>query len=1567
MPGGVMLGGAYFELDASSAGLIQALKQAEDASKKSVAAISQQTGIAEKDVQQLAQTYIRAEQQRANASAQVTLKIIKGYNDQADAAEKATAKMASSAGSTGVGLAGLAKGTGVAAAAFIGFSSAADTARKSVDAIAASTQKHAQAQFALNALYKTDAPAIQKFSEDLAKASGRSRTEALNAATAVANLGRQYGFTLEQQKALLQISAELAAIRGITLEQAASRLSDAMRGEAEAAEYLGQTLGNDAVKAFAAMSDEQRKAFETLSPVTKAQIVFGKLVSDNADLMGKAAERANNGVGAYDKFAASVDNLSVAIGTKLSPATAAAANEATRLTDGLTAVVERTDVGKIQAIGAALLTIASPIGLIATALGDETAAKGIISALQALGAVPTPGARDSGQVFGPSVGDVKAIQAQLAGEAQDAVRGYVERVKKSLDEVADARAKAARDAAKAEDERIEQERIRLEVEKDRRLKALEETHRAAMRALDVEARAAEAAAEATIARLELEKRARIDAAEQAKDQALAAIEARREQLDGERELEDRNREDTRRYQDQLLQDRRRQQDEEIAIVLRGVEQRRQVEDRARDDRRAKDDQARADGRAKEDAALEAARTREDRRLEAVAQRLRRERELEDRERADARGREDRDVAAARERQDREEEAAHKATLARLDQERDARLKVIDDEIEAIKARKDAAVRELDEEADRVRATAEQASRDLDARHEQESRARDAAHEQATRQAAAEHEQRARAFEAEADAARDAADHRLRALDELVRAEDDRHRAALSAIDEESRRRLAAIDAELGLLDAADEADDRAAEDVRLRDAVTNTRLGVKRAESTGNQSEIIKAQQELDQALAAITRTGVQRERDARRDELKARQDAVREQARLQKEAEQEANRVRERELADTRRSVGDALAATLGGIAARKQGEADAYAAARLAADDAYRAQKMAAQDAYEAAKAAAGDALTAQLAAIAARKLALDDETTKLLTELGRRQDAERAAHEAEVGRINAAWELAKQRLADRRGAEDVERDARRVKEDRDREDARLKEDDRLNKDKLRIADRRKTEDDAIAARRGNEDRDLSERRTRDDRARSDERTAEDLRYQQAATRLQVQRGNEDRVLGERRLAEDRQRQDYRTQEDLKLSAQQAAVEAQYDAERRATEAHYNGPTGVITQVRAAMEQAKEAYRLRKEHAELQFSAERAALNLVYRSPDKKGLLDLQDEAAKNNADKLANQLAVISSWKEQAGKFIDENKAKWQSLEQAIQAVNSAIKNLPPVPTEPAPGAPGGPHGPPAPRPGQPGAPPPVGGGGAAFPVVRGATSNSYWTDQGTHSRPNGGGPAADIFAPSGTPIYAPVSGTLSSFWDSSGGNAALQAGTDGRDYYYAHGNSRFKSGAVSAGEPIGEVGKTGSAETTSPHLHYAIATSPAVFDRQGGKGDIWGDSSAWTARRSGYMFMEPTATIGLRSGVKNLVGEAGPERLLGVAQTRAFETSGRMVLPAPIAVPAAMTTASAAAANAALAAAAERRSEPQILHIPVTLGGHLLADLWIDGREQAAGQGRYSERSAKGRARTGGASW
>ena len=120
---------------------------------------------------------------------------------------------------------------------------------------------------------------------------------------------------------------------------------------------------------------------------------------------------------------------------------------------------------------------------------------------------------------------------------------------------------------------------------------------------------------------------------------------------------------------------------------------------------------------------------------------------------------------------------------------------------------------------------------------------------------------------------------------------------------------------------------------------------------------------------------------------------------------------------------------------------------------------------------------------------------------------------------------------------------------------------------------------------------------------------------------------------------------------------------------------------------------------------------------------------------------------------------------------------------------------------------------------------FPVAGGA---SYYDDWGA---PRGGGrthKGNDLMANEGTPLLAVDDGEVRFGTDPFGGQiAALYSSGPGGEnvrYYYAH-LSAYEGDAprqVRAGDVIGYVGHTGTADATAPHLHFEIRQGGSALD-------------------------------------------------------------------------------------------------------------------------------------------------
>ena len=121
----------------------------------------------------------------------------------------------------------------------------------------------------------------------------------------------------------------------------------------------------------------------------------------------------------------------------------------------------------------------------------------------------------------------------------------------------------------------------------------------------------------------------------------------------------------------------------------------------------------------------------------------------------------------------------------------------------------------------------------------------------------------------------------------------------------------------------------------------------------------------------------------------------------------------------------------------------------------------------------------------------------------------------------------------------------------------------------------------------------------------------------------------------------------------------------------------------------------------------------------------------------------------------------------------------------------------------------------------GGGWLCPVAGPVSFADTW------GAPRSGGRAhqgVDMFAARGTPMVAPVKGTVERRTGGIGGFAVILWGDDGNYYYGAH-LSAFGVGIgqVTAGAILGYVGDSGNAAGTPPHLHFEIHPGRARDDQ------------------------------------------------------------------------------------------------------------------------------------------------
>lgn len=566
-----------------------------------------------------------------------------------------------------------------------------------------------------------------------------------------------------------------------------------------------------------------------------------------------------------------------------------------------------------------------------------------------------------------------------------------------------------------------------------------------------------------------------------------------------------------------------------------------------------------------------------------------------------------------------------AEIKAIEKERDAKETWYDEErtriearrtyqLEDIERRKDAAIAALEEEKqaerDRLDALIRQAEREKDVRLDLAQAAHDAAEQAIDDQERLNRAQRLSEDRAISDE-RQAEDRaRADAIESEDRARETAHRDELRRLEERHAAFQKGIDAEEERVKQTTER--------RLR-AIAEQSDAARRASEKVIRSIDAQADREEDRHRAAMR--ALDDELDVRKKALDVQLDAL---AAAEK-AEGNARRT-----ADLQKRI---IEAQQGVVAARGTGTADEIAAARGDLTRALRVgNEVSIANARERLAKLAGQGNEAIKKA--------DEELAAAQQEL--RDEGVSQARDAERAKLEAAKQAVDDDIDVRRRAED----------DRNRERKR-----ELDADKQAEQDRLKARLDTLE-KKAQATRDAADRDLTDIRARA---TAEKEAYEQTVrdaksaydeqTRLIDQRREvEERAIDDRRESEDRARADRRTAEDEALRLQKAAIDAALAQERKDTEAHYNGPNGVITQLRQAVTDSEREYSRRLAAARASFEAERKQAELIYRNPEKTGLLDLLESA----------RVAELKS--------LDESKKNWQEWSKAVQeSVKAAMDGL------------------------------------------------------------------------------------------------------------------------------------------------------------------------------------------------------------------------------------------------------------------------------------------------------------
>lgn len=136
------------------------------------------------------------------------------------------------------------------------------------------------------------------------------------AAASTVGMTKRLGLNVQQMEVLLQRTAALS-IGKVNLEDAITRTTAALRGEAESAEVLELTLNADFIKAQALARGLDKELWPALTNVQLAQLRYIELLAQSEEAMGNVNDLAATQAARVQNLAARWDDLKTRMGNAL--------------------------------------------------------------------------------------------------------------------------------------------------------------------------------------------------------------------------------------------------------------------------------------------------------------------------------------------------------------------------------------------------------------------------------------------------------------------------------------------------------------------------------------------------------------------------------------------------------------------------------------------------------------------------------------------------------------------------------------------------------------------------------------------------------------------------------------------------------------------------------------------------------------------------------------------------------------------------------------------------------------------------------------------------------------------------------------------------------------------------------------------------------------------------------------------------------------------------------------------------------------------------------------------------
>ncbi|MGB3328448.1 MAG: hypothetical protein WBA46_05795 [Thermomicrobiales bacterium] len=303
-----------------------------------------------------------------------------------------------------------------------------------LDGLGQSSLEQQRQIMALDQLYGEASQRYQDFARTIQETTIFSDDQARQAEIYFATLRNNYGVTEEQIQRLVQVSADLATIHGVSLEDAAMRIQSAIRGEAEAAEYLGLTLNQQSI--------DRENLTLTMSNQEAAAFRLNALWEQTANVTGASTAYVQTANGQWQQFKNTMQDTGQTVGSVVGPIGnvvgtlgkgLATVGEATRgITDIKNGMTGLVGVARNSALAMSAFSLATgPVGL---AVLGVTAAVGAGLYVWQQQQKETKAAQKAWEDYGRAVMTVEDTIANERLHGSDALATRMEATQKAIND-----------------------------------------------------------------------------------------------------------------------------------------------------------------------------------------------------------------------------------------------------------------------------------------------------------------------------------------------------------------------------------------------------------------------------------------------------------------------------------------------------------------------------------------------------------------------------------------------------------------------------------------------------------------------------------------------------------------------------------------------------------------------------------------------------------------------------------------------------------------------------------------------------------------------------------------------------------------------------------------------------------------------------------------------------------------------------------------------------------------------------------------------------------------------------